>query len=320
MIHRNRAGGLLLAISFATAFVLATASLKPATAASPTGQTFATPDAAVASLVDTLRRGDDTALLAILGPGSEKLIHSGDPVADVETRKNFLAHYDEKHVLVPDGPDRTVLHVGADDWPLPLPIVKAGGSWHFDSELGAQQIVDRRIGRNEIAAIRSSLAYVDAQKLYFTMASHDGPGEYAQRLISTSGKHDGLYWPAAEGEPESPFAPLIAQAMDEGYPGELVSGKQMPYQGYYFHILKGQGPNAAGGAMDYVTAGGHMTKGFAQVAWPASYGTSGIMTFVVNQDGVVFQKDLGEHTATLAAGMKLFDPDLTWARVDVVNQ
>ncbi len=233
MVHRDRARGFLPALSFATAFVLATASARPAlaeTAAPLVGQAFATPDAAVASLIGTLRRGDDSALRAVLGPGSDKLIHSGDHVADVETRKNFLARYDEKHALAPDGPDRMVLQVGPNDWPLPLPIVKAGGKWHFDSQLGAQELVDRRIGRNEITAIRSALAYVDAQKSYFTMTSHDGAGEYAQHFVSASGKHDGLYWAATDDEPESPLGPLVAQAEDEGYPGEFVSGKQLPTQ------------------------------------------------------------------------------------------
>lgn len=240
-------------------------------------------------------------------------------MADVETRKNFLARYDEKHALAPDGPDRMVLQVGPNDWPLPLPIVKAGGKWHFDSQLGSQELVERRIGRNEITAIRSALAYVDAQKSYFTMTSHDGAGEYAQHFVSASGKHDGLYWAATDDEPESPLGPLVAQAEDEGYPGEFVSGKPLPYAGYYFHILTGQGPNAPGGAMNYVSDR-RMTKGFALVAWPARYAVSGIMTFVVNQDGVVFQKNLGEHTDNIAANTRLFDPDLTWARVDVVNQ
>ncbi|HET6183913.1 MAG TPA: DUF2950 domain-containing protein [Acetobacteraceae bacterium] len=319
MNQHTRMGALVLALAFA---LPAMAALRPAAAEAAVpanGESFATPEAAVAALIDTLRRGDQAAIAATLGPGTDKLLSSGDAAADAEARRRFLAAYDEKHALVADGPDRMVLQVGANDWPLPLPLVKTEGGWRFDSRIGAQELVDRRIGRNEIAAIRTALAFVDAEKLYFAMASHDGAGEYAQRLISSPGKHDGLYWPPAGGEPDSPLAPLIAQASDAGYPGELVSGRQMPYEGYYFRILRGQGPDAPGGVMDYVVHG-RMTKGFALVAWPASYGASGIMTFLVNQDGVVFQKDLGEHTAAVAGAMQRFNPDLSWARVDVVNQ
>lgn len=322
MFHHFPARALLFALSFTAAFVLNPGRPVPARAETTipdAARTFATPDEAVAALIDTMRRGDERALRAIFGPGSEKLIDSGDRIADAHARQKFLAAYDAKHVLAANGPDRLVLTVGLDDWPLPLPLVRTGGQWHFDSRLGAEQLVDRRIGRNEIAAIRTELAYVDAQKLYFTLASQHGPGEYALRLVSTHGKHDGLYWPAAAGEPDSPLAPLVAQAEEEGYPGENVSGKQMPYHGYYFRILKGQGANAPGGAMDYVT-GGRMTKGFALVAWPARYGASGIMTFIVNQGGVVFQRDLGAQTDALARAMKQFDPDWNWSRVDLVDQ
>ena len=285
----------------------------------PTARTFDTPAAAVDALVAALRSNDQAALHAILGPGSSKLLDSGDRVADAESRKRFLAAYEVRNALVARGTDRVVLQVGADDWPWPFPLEKVAGRWTFDSRRGAQQIVDRRIGRNEIAAIRTALAVVDAEKLYFQLAAKSGTGEYAQRLASAPGRHDGLYWPQAEGEPESPLAPLVEQAQDEGYPGELVAGKPSPYQGYFFRILAGQGPNAPGGAMDY-RVNGRMTKGFGLIAWPARYGASGIMTFVVNQDGIVFQKDLGPRTDTIAPAMKLLDPDLSWARIDVVNQ
>jgi hypothetical protein len=202
---------------------------------------------------------------------------------------------------------------------MPIPVVKQGALWHFDTAAGAQEIINRRIGRDELAAIRVALFYVDAQKDYFErMKQAGGTGEYAQRLISTPNKHDGLYWPAAAGELESPLAPLIGQAIEEGYPGEIDAGKPIPYQGYYFPIIKGQGENAPGGAKAYIV-GGKMTGGFALVAWPASYGVSGIMTFLVDQDGVVFQKDLGERTAALANAMSRFDPDISWARVNVTT-
>ena len=281
--------------------------------------TFASADDAVAALVAAIGSDDPASMIKVLGPSGEALVSSGDRTADLAAGKRFLDAYAAQHALVPDGPNRLVLHVGVNDWPLPMPIVQEGGRWHFDSAAGAQEIIDRRIGRNEIAAIRVSLAYVDAQEDYFERAkAADGHGEYAQHLVSSPGEQDGLYWPAAQGEAESPFGPLVHQAEDEGYPGDLVSGKQMPYQGYYFRILKRQGDDAPGGAKDYVVDG-HMTGGFALVAWPARYRSSGVMTFIVNQDGVVFQKDLGRDTAEHAAAMGSFDPDVTWARVEIVN-
>jgi hypothetical protein len=294
-------------------------SAAPSRTSTPaTGQTFGSADEAVAALVDALRADQRDAVQSALGPGSEKLLSSGDKYSDEAARQKFLAAYDEQHKLSPGEPGHMVLQVGKNDWPFPIPLVQADGRWHFDSQAGAQELVDRRIGRNEIAAIRTSLAYADAQNAFFALTRQNGHAEYAQRLASSPGKHDGLYWPAAEGEPESPLAPLMAEAQEEGYPGERVSGKPLPYQGYFFRVLTGQGTNAAEGARQYIS-GGRMTNGFGLIAWPASYGASGIMTFIVNQDGIVFQKDLGPRTAAIAAATKLFDPDLSWARVDVVN-
>lgn len=291
----------------------------PALAEADSGKSFATREDAVAALIDALRRDDGRALRAVLGPDSDKLVNSGDHTADLAMRRKFLAAYDETHALVADGPDRAVLTIGPDAWPLPLPLVQTGGRWRFDTQRGIEELVDRRIGRNEIAAIRTALAYVDAQKLFFAMTQKDGHAEYARRLASTPGKQDGLYWPATADEPQSPLAPLVAQATEEGYPGARVGGRRMPYHGYYVRILTAQGNSAPGGAMDYL-ADGRMTKGFGLVAWPARYGISGVMTFIVNQDGVVFQKDLEERTEAVASTMTRFDPDLSWARVDVVGQ
>jgi hypothetical protein len=283
-------------------------------------KTFATAEDAVAALIAAVGTDQPAALIAVLGPSAEKLVSSGDANADSIVRKHFLDNYATKHTLVADGSARMVLQVGADDWPLPLPIVQQDGRWHFDSAEGAQEIIDRRIGRNEIDAIRVSLAYVDAQHDYFDRAkAAGGPGEFAQRLVSTPDAEDGLYWQPAEGEPESPLGPLVNQAIDEGYPGELVSGHLVPYDGYFFRILKRQGPHAPGGAKDFI-ADGRMTGGFALVAWPATYRASGVMTFIVNQDGVVFQKDLGPETVKRAAAMTSFDPDLSWARIDIVDK
>jgi hypothetical protein len=288
-------------------------------AAAPAQLTFASPDEAAAALFDAFKLGDQKQLHAVLGPGSEALVNSGDRVADAANHQKFVASYEAQHKLAETAPGRDVLEVGPNDWPLPFPVVQVNGRWQFDSRAGAQEIVNRRIGRNEIAAIRVALTYVDAQRDYFQRSKQaGGTGEYAQRMISTPNRHDGLYWPAAGGESDSPFGPLVAQAVEEGYPGDIVSGRQVPYQGYYFRVVKAQGENAPGGAKSYL-AGDRMTEGFALVAWPASFGVSGIMTFVVDQDGVVFQKDLGKGTAAAATAMTRYDPDLTWTRVDVTN-
>jgi hypothetical protein len=254
-----------------------------------------------------------------LGPGSEKLVRSGDPVKDRDEAHRFLDAYAERHSLVADGQDRMTLHVGTNDWPLPIPLVRRDGEWAFDSQAGAQVIVDRRIGRNEIAAIRFALAYVDAQRAYFDLFKQvTGKGRYAMRLVSTDDNYDGLYWPPAPGIPESPLGPLVASAIEEGYPGRVEQGKQIPYEGYYFRVLTAQGPNAPGGAKNYVQGGvqgGLMTGGFGLIAWPAIYDASGITSFVVGQDGVVFQKDLGPETSARTAAIRSFDPGLDWARV-----
>ena len=283
-------------------------------------QTYATADEAVTALVDAVRSDKSEAILAVLRPGSEKLVDSGDKVVDDTARKKFVTAYDEKHQVTAAAPDRLTLVVGNDNWPLPIPLVQSDGRWHFDSAAGAQELVDRRIGRDEIAAIRTVLTYVDAQKAYYEIARRvEGRPFYAQWLVSSPGRHDGLYGVSDEGEDDSPLAPLVAQAQDEGYPGAQTSGKPQAYFGYYFRILTGQGPNSPEGAMNYIDSDGEMTKGFALIAWPASYGASGIMSFVVNQDGTVFQKDLRPETASAAARIKLYDPDLSWSRVDVTD-
>lgn len=322
MTHRQFPSMLILALGLAGAAALPgfpPPALAAQTTASHAQETFATPQDAEKALIDALRRGNKQVLRRVLGPGSDAVISSGDPVADEAARQRFLSSYDEQHKLVADARGRMVIQVGDNDWPLPLPIVQSAGRWQFDSRKGAEEIVDRRIGRNEIAAIRTSLAFVDAQKLYFQMTEATGAGAYAQRLMSTPGHHDGLYWPAAADEPQSPLAPLVEQAEEEGYPGENHSGKPIPYQGYYFRILKAQGPNAPHGAMSYMD-GNRMTKGFALLAWPSRYGSSGVMSFAVNQTGIVFQKDFGPQTEKLARAITAFDPDLSWMRVDVVEK
>jgi hypothetical protein len=302
---------LALALLSAAAPLHAAGTIKQAT--------YATAEAAATALIDAVKQGEQNQLLTVLGPGSEKLVNSGDKYAEAESRKRFIALYDQQHKLVAAGPDRMVLDVGPDDWPLPIPIEQVNGRWQFDAAAGAQELVNRRIGRDEIAAIRTALAYVDAQKAYFTLTGKTGLATYAQHIISTEGKRDGLYWPATSSADASPLADLIAQAEDEGYPGEIVSGHRIPYQGYFFRVLTAQGAMAPGGAMNYIVDG-NMTGGFALVAWPAIYRSSGVMSFIVNQDGVVFQKDLGPRTQAVATAMQNFDPDLSWARVDIVKQ
>ena len=232
---------------------------------------FASAEAAVTALVDALRDQKEADLRAILGPEGDRVIDSGDRYADRELQQRFVALYDEKHNIDQTNPGHAELDVGPNDWPMPIPLVENNGRWTFDTKAGAQTVIDRRIGRNELSAIRTLLACVDAQRDYFEHAKQaNGSGEYAVRLVSTPGHRDGLYWQAAEGEAESPLGPLVDAAQDAGYPGELVSGKPIPYEGYYFRILKAQGPDGDGGAKSYVQSG-HMTGGFALIAWPAVF-------------------------------------------------
>jgi hypothetical protein len=295
--------------------------VQPAAAQSQSApQNFATPEEAAAALASATRSHDSAALHAIFGPDSDRLLASGDRVSDKQSEQRFTEAYDQKHALVPQSADHVVLQVGADDWPLPIPLVQQDGRWHFDTAAGAQEIVDRRIGRNELETIRTMRAFVDAQRDYYERARQQtGTGFFAQRLASTPGRKDGLYWPAENNAPESPLGPLVTAAQEEGYPGELVGGRPIPYRGYLYRILREQGEHGPEGAKSYVR-NGRMTDGFALIAWPAQYGVSGIMTFIVNHDDVVFQKDLGEMTAKISAHVTRFDPDLSWARIDVAEQ
>ena len=302
------------------AILLLATALNNAAPAAPTqapavatGQSYGSAEEAVTALVDALRAGDQKALQSVLGPASAGLISSGDKYSDAAEQQKFLAAYDERHELVSTAPDRKILQVGKDNWPLPMPLAQANGRWQFDLPAGAQELVDRRIGRNEIAAIRTSLAYIDAQKAFFAFTGRNGQAEYAQRLL-----YDGLYWIPGEGEPDSPLEPLVAQARDEGYPVDRSAAAPRPYHGYLFRILTAQGADTPDGARNYIK-NGRMTEGFALIAWPVSYGASGIMSFIVNQDGIVFQSDLGAQTAAIASRVNAFDPDISWAKVEVVD-
>jgi hypothetical protein len=287
---------------------LALPTLTPAIAQ----ETFKTPDAAADALASAARSNDRAAILNVLGREGTDIASSGDPVADSAIRTKFVETYDAKHQVKMDGDAKATLIIGSDDFPFPIPLIRKGDGWQFDTAAGRQEILARRIGRNELDAIQSSLAYVDAQDEY---ADKDrtgaGPGVYAQRIISEAGKKDGLYWPSSAGGDESPLGELVADATKQGY---RAGEGRTPYHGYYFKILTKQGPDAHGGALDYIV-NGKMIGGFALVAYPAEYRNSGVMTFIVNHEGVVFQKDLGEHTAELAERMTAFNPDSSWTKV-----
>jgi hypothetical protein len=274
---------------------------------------FATPEKAVSALVKGAKSQDQKKLLTVFGPNGKAVVSSGDPVADANARDNFVSAYEAKHGLELEGDGSQTLVIGNDDWPFPIPLINKGGKWQFDTAAGLDEILSRRIGRNELAAIQVCLAYVQAQNEYASLDPAGlGPHVYAQRIVSKPGKKDGLYWPTGEGEPLSPFGDLAAKASAEGY---KAGQTPIPYHGYYYRILTRQGANAPGGAYNYL-AQGKMIGGFALVAYPAQYGNSGIMTFIVNQDGTVFQKDLGPQTDKLARKIESFDPDQTWTKVD----
>ena len=299
------APGLLAALAW-------TAAPASAFAAAVKQKTFDTPEQAVEALVTAARSDEILELVKILGPEGKPLVYSGDPVADKEGRGKFTAAYDEMSKVVKEGDDKAVLEIGKGEWPFPIPIVKQGDGWRFDTKAGKNEILARRIGRNELNTIEVCRAYVDAQREYAAAGgSGSGLREYARKFTSSPGKHDGLYWQVAEGEAESPMGPLVASARAEGYGGESSYGKRSPYHGYYYRILTKQGKHAPGGAYDYI-ANGHMIGGFALVAFPAKYGDSGVMTFLVNQDGIVYEKDLGPNTATIARRITEFDPDSSW--------
>jgi hypothetical protein len=275
-------------------------------------QTFASPDEAVSALVSAVKSGSRQDMLKVLGADGEDIVSSGDDVADTDARNKFTSAYDAKHSVKVDGKKASLI-IGADDFPFPIPLVHAKTGWEFDTDEGRQEILFRRIGRNELDAIKTSLAFVDAENEYADKDRGDGVGVYAQRIVSSAGKKDGLYWPSDNND--SPLGDLAAGASAEGY--KTGSGPQ-PYHGYYYRILTQQGASAPGGALNYVVKG-KMIGGFALVAYPADYGNSGVMTFMVSHAGTVYQKDLGEDTEARAKSITLFDPDKTWKKAEVPN-
>jgi hypothetical protein len=281
----------------------------------PQGKAFTSPEEAAKALVDACTRNDTHELLAIFGPEGKGIVSSGDEVADKALQARFAQNYEAKNRLEQKNSETFILCVGKDDFPLAVPIVKMDEKWYFDAAVGKEEILTRRIGRNELSVIEVMHAYVDAQREYSTRkgSGADPLIEYAQKFRSDEGKKDGLYWPTKEGEEMSPFGPLVAQAKNEGY--QRKKDAPTPYHGYYYKIIKAQGKNAPGGEYDYVV-NNKMILGFALVAWPAEYGNSGIMTFIVNQGNTVFQKDLGPDTARIAGALEKYDPDKTWKKAE----
>lgn len=298
-----------------TTILILIASLATLTGCAPAKpQTFDSPEAAVQALITAARSDDNKALIKLFGKAGESLVDSGDPVADKNAREVFVAGFDVANSLDKSVADTVTLEVGEDKWPFPVPIVANNGRWEFDAARGAEQLIDRRVGRNELDTIQACLAFADAEREYYMRNPQQEPLlHYADRLISTEGKKDGLYWPAGENEEPSPLGEGFAQARAEGYLQEGTPKKGAPFHGYVYRLLTKQGANARGGAYEYLV-NGKLLGGFAAVAFPVEYGNSGVMTFIVNHDGVVFSKDLGPDTMKLATAMDTFDPGPDWKR------
>ena len=280
-------------------------------AAAPKQRTYDSPEAAVKDLITAARAGDSKGLLAILGAGAKPVIASGDAVADKAGLERFVKSYDEAATIERAGDAKAMLATGKDGWPFPIPVVKNAAGWRFDTRAGKEEIINRRIGRNELSVMQVLQAYVDAQREYYLRNPQgDKLLQYAQRVVSNPGKRDGLYFPTKAGEPVSPLGPAVDKAKAQGY---SEADREAGYHGYHFRILKGQGPDAPGGAYDYM-AQGRMIGGFAMVAWPVSYGNSGVMTFLVNHEGIVFEKDLGPDTVAAVQKIMKFNPDKSWKK------
>jgi hypothetical protein len=298
---------------------LSIAFLVLAVTAGPSGaiagedqQGFATPEAAVQALVAAARSYDEPQLLSIFGPAGKELFFSGDPVVDRQRLDKFVQAYDLKNAIAAEG-DQRVLIVGQKDWPFPIPVVKQATQWLFDTAAGKEELLNRWIGEHELSTIQTLLAVVDAQREYAMLdRDNDDIREYAEQFGSDPGQKNGLYWKTEPGEAPSPLGELVAEAWAEGYTRKGAQGP-IPFHGYYFRMLNRQGPHAPGGPLDYV-AQGHLIGGFAVLAYPATYGTSGVITFMVNHEGVVYEKDLGPASAKIAPAIEAFDPDRTWKK------
>lgn len=291
--------------------ILLTACFPTRSMAQQQGQkTFSSAEDATKAFFTAAQNNDEKTMLDILGPDGKQIVSSGDEVEDAQNRANFVMRYQEMHRLVKEPDGTMVLYVGAHNWPCPIPLANKGNAWFFDTDAGKKEILYRRIGKNELSAIRVCQELVAAEKEYFS-TQHN---EYAQKIFSDEGLRNGLYWKAAAGEPQSPIGPLVASAVAEGY-SKGRDGAPTPYRGYYFHILTRQGKNGPGGAKNYIV-NGKMTEGFAFVAYPAEYMSSGVMTFIVDKDGVVYQRDLGKKTGVLAKAMKTYNVNSTWQKAE----
>jgi hypothetical protein len=300
----------------ATAAFLLLACFSPSVMAQQPGQkTFSSADEACHALVTALKNSDDQALLQILGPDGKEIISSGDPIEDEATRTNFVGKFHEMHRLVVEPDGTTTLYIGAENWPTPIPLVNKNGAFYFNTDAGKQEILYRRVGQNEMSAIRVCQELVAAQNEYFAKEHN----EYAQKFTSDEGQHNGLYWLGADNQFDSPIGPLIANAGTGGGLAKSLHTPPAPFHGYLFRIVTRQGKNAPGGAADYVV-GGKMTGGFAFVAYPVEYRNSGVMTFIVGKDGVVYQKDLGKNTDTAAKSIKSYDPNSSWKKAEETQE
>ena len=308
-------GGVAKFVAFAILAAGIVCFPAPAAAQQLGQKTFTSAAEASEALVTAFQTNDLAALMSILGADAKDIISSGDEVEDNNNRATFVQRYQQMHRLVAEPDGTTTLYIGAENWPTPIPLVRKGSTWCFDTAAGKQEILYRRVGRNELAVIQVCRELVDAEKQYYA-EPHDGDSgkQYAQRIFSDPNKHNGLYWKPAAGETESPIGPLVASAATEGYTRD-PNQKPQPFHGYYFRLLKSRGAKAPGGARSYIVDG-KMTGGFAFLAYPAEYRSSGVKTFIVDQDGVVYEKDLGRHTVEIAKTLTLYDPDAAWRKAD----
>lgn len=316
MNFKNMMQVLALALLLVTAPMIHAAEPVPATQKPARHSFFANPEDAARALAEAVRAKDVNALLAVLGSASRSWLASGDAVADRQDWEKFLAAYDRKHSISLASDGRAVVLVGEDDWPFPAPLVRRGDRWFFDAAAGREEIINRRIGRNELDTIQTLLAIVDAQREY---AADDldgnGSNDFARRFVSSEGTRDGLFWPVEADQRPSPLGPLVGAATREGYVAKTAGVQPTAYHGYRYRMLTAQGKDAPGGAYDYLV-NDKLIGGFAVVAYPAKYGISGVMTFIVNHDGTVFQKNLGKNTETAALGMSRFNPDKSWQKAE----
>ncbi|MGA7221427.1 MAG: DUF2950 domain-containing protein [Candidatus Acidiferrales bacterium] len=296
---------------------LVAAAIFPAIslAQAPGQKTYPTAEAASQALFQATEQGDQNALLEVLGPDGKEIVSSGDAAEDSANRANFAQQYKFMHRLVAEPDGTTTLYIGAENWPTPIPLVEKDNRWHFDTATGKEEILFRRIGKNELSAIRICQELVAAQHQFYSKEND----QYAAKFVSDKGKHDGLYWPDATDQYASPIGPLLAGAGTSAAEPKSANNTPVPFRGYYFRILDSQGKDAAGGPINYVVDG-KMTKGFAFVAYPAMYRDSGVMTFIVNQEGVVYEKDLGKDTEKSAASVTSYDPGPTWQKTEDQEQ